>query len=102
MSQINEILNNDFLLKLYSNFLKVNYCFLNIAFWLDNQKSRKIKNDNKAPEKIEIKKNSVVKLDSTKNKYIWNYFFNEYGLLHYDCDYCVHERYPIHVILHAL
>ena len=28
------------------------------------------KNDNKAPEKIEIKKNSVVKLDSTKNKYI--------------------------------
>ena len=47
-----------------------NYCFLKIAFWLDNQKIRKIKNDNNAPEKIEIKKNSVVKSESTKNKYI--------------------------------
>ena len=79
-----------------------NYCCLNIAFWLDNQKIRKMKNDINAPEKIETKKNSVVKSELTKNKYIWIYFINEYDLLDYDFDHYVHERYLIHVALHVL
>ena len=29
-------------------------------------------------------------------------FFNEYGPIHYDCDYYAHEQYLTHVILHAL
>ena len=43
--------------KLGSYFLKFenSIIFLNIAFWLVSQNNKKIKNDNKAPEKIEIK-----------------------------------------------
>jgi len=42
-----------------------------MAFLLVNQNNRKIKNDNNAPERIAIKKNSVVNSESKKYKYIY-------------------------------
>ena len=46
------------------------YWLLNIAFWLESQKTKKQKNANNAPVKIAIKKNSVVNSELIKNEYI--------------------------------
>ena len=55
-------------------------------------------NDNNAPERIAIKKNSVVNSER-KYKYI---YISEYVLLHYGFDDRDHAQYLIHASLHAL
>ena len=65
-----------------------------------NQNNRKTKNENNAPEKIAVKKNSVVNSELKKYEYI--NFLSEYVLLHYGCDDCDHEQYLIHAFLHVL
>ncbi len=52
-----------------------------MAFLLVNQNNRKIKNDNNAPERIAIKKNSVVNSESKKYKFIYVYLVNMFCLI---------------------
>ena len=85
----------------FLRFLSLTLLLWKMAFLLVNQNNRKIKNDNNVPERIAIKKNSVVNSESKKYKYII-YLLNEYVLPHYGCDDCDHELSLIHASLRAL
>ena len=62
------------------DFLSLTLLLCKNGILISQPKNRKIKNDNNTPERIAIKKNSVVNSASKKYKYIYIYSVNMFWL----------------------